>query len=136
MENQDLLVLMASQVSWPPDLPAGSLESGNLGIWKSRNLKIPESENQKIWNQKKRRIIKIRMFAGPAKNVRRVLMSRTKKRLTLLGAIFDSFFFFRHRHSSEDYAASHVRTKTWANEILRRDTHVTRHPLPCAPGAS
>ena len=28
------------EASWPRDMPADSLESGNLGIWKSRNLEI------------------------------------------------------------------------------------------------
>ena len=65
-DNQHCLIQMASQATWPPELPADSLEiweSGNSDIWK---LGIPQNPKMKI----------IRMNIRPAQNVCMVLISR------------------------------------------------------------
>ena len=67
---------MASQASGPRDMPVDSLESGNLGILKSRNL-----ESQKVQN-----MIIIRTNICSAQNVGKVMIGRQ------LTAPFDQFF--------------------------------------------
>ena len=75
---------MASQASWPRDMPADSLESGNLGIWKSRNLEIWESGIPK-----KQKGVKItRMLIRSDQNVGKVLIGKEQKKHPALFAVF------------------------------------------------